>query len=821
MNTILQDVRFAVRQLRKSPGFACTTILTLALGIGATTAIFSLVNTVLLRPLPFPQQERLISVSEGRELPGQAPGTAGALRPNVLSYPDFFDWRAQNHSFSGLAAYHDNDFTLTGIGDSRHLNGEVVSAEFFRVLGVSPALGRDFRAEDEKPGMHVAILSHELWQNTFAGAPDILNRTINFGGVAYTVAGVMPKGFEFPIHSHAPELWATLATDAVDPAGGEPMTVQRGAHLLDVIGRLKPGVTLSQATADLTVIARNLAAQYPDSNKHTVGAVLKTELDHMVGDTQSGLRVIFAAVCFVLLIACANVAGLLLARASSRRSELALRAALGASRFAVIRQILVESVVLSLCGGAAGIFFAWAVLKALVRLVPEDIPRLNQVAMDAPVLWFAIAVSVVTGLLFGVLPAWRMSRLEPAQALRDGVRSTSDRGQNRLHSALVIAETAVGLILLVGSGLLIRSFIQILHVDPGFDSDHVLTASLDLPENRYSPEKTVQFYSQLLPRLRALPGVKFAGAAGPLPLSSDYIGVTFEVEGRPTSKADQPGAAVSVAYPGFFETMRIPVLRGRSFHDTDTRTSQPVVMISESFAKKYFPGEDPIGKRINPGISDDVTRGMREIIGIVGDIKRRGITAEKAPEFYLPLSQCAVLSPTLVLRTAGDPTSLTGAVRAQVAALDKDVPLYQVRTMRDLVAASSAQPRFQTLLLTCFAVMALLLSAIGLYAVLSFMVVQRTNEIGVRMALGAQRNDVLTMVLRRGLTLAVAGLAIGLIVSFALTRLIATMLYGVKPFDPLTFAVVTCVLLVVSVIASSAPAFRAARLDPMRTLREQ
>ncbi len=502
MRALLQDFRFAVRQFKKSPGFALATILTIGLGIGGTTAIFSLVNTVLLRPLPFPEPERLMYVAGRNDRNPSPSGITGSS----LSYPDFFDWRSQNKSFSALASFHDGSFTLTGNGEPQHLTGEIVAADFFRALGVTPALGRDLSRDDEKPGARVVMLSHSLWESAYGSASDIVGRAITLDNKSYTVVGVMPPGFEFPIQNPAPMLWTSLGDDAYDPAG-DPMTGERGAHLLDVVGRLKPGVGIEQAHADLEVIAQNLRAQYPNTNLHFVGAVVTTELDSMVGDTRPVLRILFGAVTFVLLIACANVAGLLLARSSRRRSEFAVRAALGASRIQIVRQMLVEAVALGLFGGVIGIVLAIGLLRALLLLVPSDVPRLGQVSIDSNVLAFATVISIVTGLLFGVLPAWRTSRVSPSSAMRDGTRTTTaGRGQHRLQNSLVVAQTAVGLVLLVAAGLLIHSFVRVLQVDPGFDRRNVLIASLSLPDDRYSGAREPQFYQQLLDRVRALPG---------------------------------------------------------------------------------------------------------------------------------------------------------------------------------------------------------------------------------------------------------------------------------------------------------------------------
>jgi predicted permease len=808
MFSLLQDLRFAIRQLRKSPGFALTTTLTLALGIGATTAIFSLINAVVLRPLPFPEPDRLVSAS-------LLQNTAGKSNvPESLSYPDFFDWRTRNHSFEALASYHSDNRTLTGVGTPRQLESQTVSSEFFRVLGINPLLGRGFIADDEKPGVHVAMLSHETWQSFFGADPSIVGRAITLDNNRYTVIGVMPKGFLFPIQHPVPAVWTTLADDATDK---DPMTAQRGAHMVNLVGRVKPGVSVAQATADVSLIAQNLAAQYPASNKQFNSATVVPQLEELVGDTRPALHVLFGAVVFVLLIACANVAGLMLTRAARRRPEMAVRSAMGATRFEIMRQVLVESVVLSLCGGALGVVLSVVLLKTMLRFVPQNLPRLDQVAVDGGVLLFAALASILTGMLFGVLPAWRMSRLDPSLALREGARSvTSGRGQHRLNSVLVIVETAIGLVLLVGAGLLIRSFTQVLNVDPGFNPHHVLTASVSLPENQYPDLKKAQFYDELLPRLAALPGVKSVSSAYPLPLSHNNIGISFTIEGRPIAKGDEPSAPVTIVTPDFFRTLDIPLLSGRAFLATDDSKSPGVVIVNQAFARKYFPNEDAVGKRIKPGLGDGVTNDVvREIVGVVGDVKRRGITAAMPAQYYLPFKQALILDPSVVIRTDGDPLSLIGPLREQLTRIDSNVPLFEISTLDEYVSLAAAQPRFQTVLITFFAVMALLLSAVGLYAVLSYMVAQRTLEIGLRLALGAQRQDVLGLILRRGMILAGAGLGIGIVVSLLLTRFLSGMLYGVRPFDPLTFVGVSAVLLLVSAAASCAPAFRAARMDPM------
>jgi len=806
-------MRFTIRQLRKSPGFAVTTILTLALGIGATTAIFSLLNAVVLRPLPFPEPERLIWA----RLADIEPGVP--VDANAVSYPDFFDWRARSRSVVGMASYRQDRLTLTASGEPQMVEALIVSAEFLRVLGVRPVLGRGFLPVDERPGARVTILSFALWQSKFGGAQDILGRSITLDGRSHVVVGVMPAGFAFPIQHSAPALWTSLADDA---DGSTPQIAQRGWCSLDVLARLRPGVTVALARAELSVIARNIAAQYPDTNKPFTAAIVQPMLEHMAGDFRPALRLLFGAVVLVLLIACANVAGLLLARATSRRGEIALRSALGAGRGKIMRQVLMESVLLSLCGGVLGVALSTWALDALLHFVPSDLPRAAQISVDGTVLAFVTAVSLLTGLLFGVAPAWRMSRLDPALALRGGGRSmTAGRGQHRLQNWLVIAETAIGLVLLAGSGLLIRSFVRVLHVDPGFDPHHVLTARLEVPLARYTQPQRLQFYNRLLGKLGTLPGIQSVAAAYPMPLEGGNIGISFDIEGRPTVPGDAPVEQLALITPDFFRTLRIPILSGRAFTPRDDSKATPVVIVNERFARKYFPGENPIGKHIDPGLGDGISpKAMRAIIAVVGNVKRQSLTAEAEPIYYLPYTQVMVTSPTLAIRSAGDPASLIGPLRSALANEDKDIPLYGVETLEDAASNAAAQPRFQTLLLASFAGMALLLSAIGLYAVLSYMVAQRTCEIGVRMALGAQRADVVRMVVRRGLTLALAGIAIGLAAAALLTRLMTGMLYGVTPVDPATFATVAVVLLLVSLAATGAPAWRAARLDPMRTLRD-
>jgi predicted permease len=805
------DAKYAIRQLSKNFGFAVTAILTLALGIGATTAMFSLVNAVLLRPLPFPEQDRLMWLAmQDHSLPG--------VVPESLSYPDYFDWRAQNHTFTGMASYAGGGAILESNGESQRIEDEVVSANFFQVLGVAPMLGRDFRWEDEKVGNRTVMLSYSLWQSTFGSTKEISGKIVTIDGRAYTIAGVMPRGFQFPVQNPGPALWISLAEDAEGKKTG-----QRGFDVLSVVGRLKPGVTVEQAKADLSIIAGNLASQYPDFNKVYTSALVEPELQRLTGDTRPALRVLSGAVTLLLLIACANVAGLLLARSSRRSAEFALRAAIGASRAAIVRQVLVESVILSLCGGIAGVALAYALVHATVTLVPLNIPRMEEASVDGSVLLFTTIVCLVTGVLLGVLPAWRMSRSMPAMALREGSRTVAgEYGKNRLHNGLVAAQTAIGLVLLVSSGLLIRSFVQILNVDPGFDPQHVWTARTGVSFNKLTHDQHFQFYQQLIARVSSMPGVQSVSAGWPLPMSQNSAMISFNVQGKPIAKGDEPSEALVLAMPGYFETMRIPLLAGRIFGEQDGVKGAPTIIINQAFAKKYFPRENPIGQHIQVRLGDDVfEQSIREVVGVVGDIKLKGLTAKAEPQYFLPYAQAVITNPYLVVRTTGDPAGIQGAIRAVVHDIDKGVPVYQTATLEDYVSKSAAEPRFQTFVLSCFAAIALILAAIGLYGLLSYIVVQRTLEIGVRMALGAQKGQVLGMIVRRGVKLALIGITAGLTTSVMITRLLSGMLYGIRPFDPATFVAMTTLLLLVSVAASSLPAYRAARVDPIRTLREQ
>jgi predicted permease len=818
MHSLFRDCRFAIRQLRKNPGFTLITVLTLALGIGATTSIFSLVNTIILRPLPFADQDRLMSVAEG----GQR-GPGEPIKPGSFSYPNYFDYRNQSKTFEDIASYRDQDSTLITDRGPQHLTTQVVAANFFRVLRVAPIKGRDFNWNDEKPRANVVMLSYATWQEQFGGVENIVGGKINLDGAPYTVVGVMPARFEFPIKYPAPAMYLTLAVDAYDPAGGEPATIQRGAHFLRAIGRLKPGVTVDQGRAELSLIAANLKSQYPDTNTHFPSAVVRTLIESMVGKTRPAFRLLFGAVSFVLLIACVNVAGLMLARGSQRRAEIAIRSAVGASRWEIVRQVLIESIVLSLLGGALGVLFSSATLSALVRLIPQELPRLSQVSVDGTAVAFAVGVSIITGVLFGALPAWRMSNAQPAQSIRQGSRSvTMDRTQHRLQNGLVIAETAVGLVLLVGSALLIHSFVRVLRVNPGFDPHNVVTTEIGLSDPKYDAPKVTQFYEQLLEKVKNIPGVTAVAGASPLPLSNSIMRISFEIDGRPVTKGTEPSENIASITPDYFSVMRIPLVRGRLFTSADRAKAPLTLIVTQKFADRYFPNEDPIGKRIRPGLSDGQTKDdYREIVGVVGDVKMEGLTSEFEPQYYLPYPQAVIGAVSLAIRTEGNPLSVIGQVREAVHSLDQAVPLYDIHTLESNVSRSAAQARFQATLLTSFAGMALLLFAVGLYAVLSYTVSQRTVEIGLRMALGARREDMLRRYLFHGLRLTAMGGIIGLIAAAAMTRLLASMLYEVKATDGPAFISVSVVVIVVAITASFMPARRAMTVNPMSALKDE
>ena len=815
MHTIAQDVRFALRQLRKSLGFTVMATLTLALGIGAATAVFSLVDAVLLRPLPFPQPERIMTLDTLSPPHGEG---GPALIGSDTSYPNFADWRSRAKSFESMASWQGNAFALVSDGAlAKNIRGVAVSSDFFHVLGVSPALGRGFTRSEELAGNRSVIISRGLWESALGSSPAAIGQILHLNDESYTVVGVLPASFQFPNLADI-QVWTTTS---LMMEGKNPSGKQRGWNQLSIIGRLAAGVSIDQARAEMQTIQRSLAAKYPDDDKTETAVSVVPELQDLIGDVQRPLNLLFACVCFLLLIACANVAGLLLTRTAARRSELALRAALGATRPQIVRQMLVESLTISLLGGLFGFALAAAALRIAPQLLPPDLPRLNELALNLRVFLFSLAASLGTGLLFGVFPAWRSSRLDPALALNDTTRSsTASQGQNRLHSILVIGETALGLVLLIGAGLLVRSFDKLLNVNAGFNYTHLITFRVGMPAKRFKDEKLAQLAQQLQTRFAAVPGVQQSTYGFPLPLAGGNMNITFTIEGHPNPPGEDPGARASVVAPNFFESLRMPLRHGRFFTSAEDRTSSPpVVIVNQAFADHYFPGEDAVGKRITTGLSPGDNPQPQEIVGVVGNVVRSSLSETPMPEFYVPFAQASIGPPVFALRVAGDPANYVDTVRSVVAQQDSSLPVYSVRT--NLLTRTTAQQKFQTLLISAFALIALTLSAIGLYAVVSYMVEQRTMELGLRIALGAQRNNILELILKRGLILSVAGLAIGLVASAALTRFLATLLFATQALDLPTFVGMALLLFAISAIACLVPAYRASRLDPIETLRQQ
>jgi putative ABC transport system permease protein len=806
METILQDIRFGLRMLVKSPSLSIVATIALALGIGANTAIFSVVNAVLLRPLPFPDSGSLVALFE-------TDSQRGAVRGSH-SYPNFFDLRAQNTVFERVAVYRNSDFVMTGRGEPARLQGAVVTADLFPLLGVAPILGRTPLPEEDKPSStgRVVLLSQQLFQKRFNADASILNQTITLDGVSFTVVGVMPTSFEFPIQNEPVELWTTIAGDA---SGKSPVTAQRGAHFLRVIARLKPNVTPEQAQGEMAAIASRLEQQYPDTNTHK-SLRLESALSALVGDIRPMLLILLGAV------ACVNVANLLLARATGRHKEMAIRAALGASRVRVIRQLLTESILLSLVGGAVGLLLAVWWSDLLIALGKEDIPRAVNVGIDWRVLGFTFGVSVLTGLIFGMFPAFHSSKTELVESLKEGGRGTSDGGRrNRMRNVLATGELAIAVVLLIAAGLLIKSLWRLQNVNSGLQPDNMLTFNVGLPETRYEADQQGKFFSELKTRLESSPGVQSASSVLPLPLSDDRFSISFQIKGREVAPKDEPSADIFFTGVDYFRTMGIPIIKGRDFDQRDQHGSPPVVIITEEFARQYFPNEDPIGRQMHPGIStfDDEDSTFREIVGVVGDIRNRGLDTEPKPAYYVPQTQIPFSQMTMVVKTTNDPHSLVSGMTKEVAAMDADLPLYGVKTMREYLSSSVATPRFSTTLLSVFAGVALVLTMVGLYGVMSYSVVQRTNEIGIRLALGAQSRDVLWMIVKQGSLLILLGLGIGLLGAYALTRLMASLLFGVTAKDPFTFAVVAVVLGLVALLACYIPAWRATKVDPLQALR--
>lgn len=804
MDGFLNDVRYAFRSLIKRPAFTVIAAITLALGIGANTAIFSSVYALLLKPLPFPELNNVVAIWDSYPNRG--------VKRNEVSIANYLDWQSQNQSFEQLALYRWWSANLTGIDPPERIQAFLTTANFLDSLGVKPTMGRNFTEEENQPGKDsVAILTHDFWQRRFGGDPNILGKTITLDGTARTIIGVMPEKFKYPANA---EVYSPLA---ITPK----MAGNRQFNSYYVVGRLKSGVSVQSAQADIDNITARLEQQYPETNTGARASVFPIVAD-TVRKYELGIWMGMAAVGFVLLIACANVANLMLARASGRQKEIALRAALGASRWRIIRQLLTESSIVALLGGGLGILIAVWGIDALRAANPGDAakfaPGWDQLGINLTVLLFTIALSLLSGLLFGLAPALQVSKPNLNDAMKEGGRQTSGRSQ-RLRSSLVVAEVALSLVLLVGAGLFFRSFMTLFKTDPGFNPDNVLTMNLILPSAKYKEEQqSVAFYTDLVQRVKAEPGVQSAAAVNYLPLGGANSSDSYLVEGEaePAPGKENIGR-YRACTPDYFTTMQIPIVRGRAFTEQDKAGAPLVVIVNEAFARKHWPGQDAIGKRMRLQAPIESAPWM-EVVGVIKDVKHE-LTLEVTPEFYLPHAQDVWRSMVVVARTTVDPASLAGSFRQHVWAIDKDQPVAEVRTMEEVRSLSVGLQQFNSLMIGIFAGVALLLASIGIYGVMAFAVTQRTQEIGIRMALGARKTDVLRLVVVNGMRLALLGLAIGLVASWALTRFISNLLYGVEPTDPLTFTVVSACLLAAAFLACYLPARRAAKVDPLEALR--
>jgi putative ABC transport system permease protein len=820
MQTLWQDIRYGVRMLMKNPGVTIIVILALALGIGANSAIFSVVNAVLIRPLPYEESERLLFLNE----------KSAVLDEMSVSYPNFLDWRSQNHVFEKIGVYNRASYNLTGVGEAERIVTGQVSADLFQVLRVNAGWGRVFTNEEDQPGgPPVVVLSYGLWQRRFGGQMSIINQPITLNGKSYTVIGVMPQNYLYPSRV---EMWVP-----VGQLSGQASWQARGNHPgLYGVARLKPGVTKEQAEADMDIVAANLEKQYPDTN--TGNRVrIRPLLEIFVSDIRRALWVIFGAVAFVLLIACANIANLLLARASARRKEMAIRAAMGAGRWRIARQMLTESILLSLVGGTLGLFLARWGIDLILYISPDAIPRAREIGLDWTVFGFTIGVSFLTGILFGLVPAIQAGEVDVHETLKETGRGTS--GRHWLRNSLVVAEVATTLVLLIGAGLMIRSFYLLQQVNPGFSDDNLASFSVSLPQKKYSSEDLrASFYTRLLEQLRALPGVESVAAASGLPLGNNGWQTSFTIDGQPPPPPSQvPLMEACLVTPDYFKAMNIPVLRGRAYNDRDDRShlagkdlsklteneraiaGVKSIVIDEEFARRHWPNEEAVGKRVRLGGSDPRAP-VLEVIGVVGRVKMESLNQNSdRVQGYFPYAQLPQSGMTVIIKSSSDPTQLVNSARQTVAQIDPDQPIYSVRTMNEIRAESVAPERLNLTLLSLFAGIALVLAIVGIYGVMSYSVTQRTHEIGIRMAIGAQPRDVFRMILAQGMKLAFIGIALGLVGAYGLTRLMQTLLFGVKPTDAATYAIIAALLAVVAFLACYLPGRRATKVEPTVSLR--
>ena len=810
--TLSQDVRYGARMLAKHKAFTSIAVVTLALGIGANTAIFSVVNELLLRPLPYREAERVVMLwevsPEGRH-------------QNTTSRANFRSWRDQSTSFESIAAFTDQRFNLTGDGEPEELSVQFATPELFKVLGVDPLLGRTLITEDAESGKpDVVVLSYGLWQRRFGSQPGMVGSTITLNGKRFTVVGVMPPSFQFHIRQRSgsgrpAELWSVLPMATTGPYANE-----RG-RFLSVVARLKDGVTVERAAAELRTIHARLSNEVPQFNKNYTAEVLRLR-DQFFGNVRRPLWLMLGAVGFVLLIACANVANLLLSLATAREKEIAVRAALGARRIRILRQLLTESLLLALLGSVLGLAFAWLGIKALALISPKDLVSLQSVGLNVTVLLWTLGVSLLTGIVFGLAPALHISRLNLNDSLKEGGKSESGQasGSRRLRSALVVSEIALAVVLLASAGLLIKSFIRLQQVDRGFDTNNVLTMVVRVPGTRYREDaQFVNFFSQVLERTRHLPTVRSAGMVNFLPLYGGLGSATgFKIVGRPEPPPGEgPSTDVRVVDAGYFQTMSIPLLRGRSFSDAEQKEPKRVLLINEALAHQYFGDQDPIGQRLDVEMFDQPK--PAEIIGVVGNVRYDTLITEPPPAVYFPHPDLTYELMTLVIRTDGDPAAIAPAVQREIRTIDPNQPVSDVRTMNQVMADWVSRSRFNTLLLGLFAALATLLSAVGIFGVMNYSVALRTREIGLRLAIGAQPRQVLLLILGQGFWLTLIGIGFGLAAAFALTRLLSGLLFGVAAVDLTTFATISALLIVVSLLACYLPARRAMRIDPLRALR--
>ena len=819
MTTLWQDVRYGARMLLKNPGISIIVVIALALGIGANSAIFSVVNAVLLRPLPYEESERLVFLNE----------KSPVLDEMSISFPNFTDWRAHTQTFEKIGVYNRASYNLTGAGEAERIVTGQVSADLFSVLRVNALHGRLFTNDEDKPGgTPVAVLSYPLWQRRFGGQLSILNQPITLNGKSYDVIGIMPQAFLYP---RGVEMWVP-----VGQLSDQTSWKERGNHPgLYGVGRLKPGATIEQADADMNTIAANLEKQYPDSNAGN-RVRLRPLMEIFVGDVRRALWVVFGAVGFVLLIACANIANLLLARATARKKEMAVRTALGASRWRLARQLLTESVLLSLIGGSIGLLLARWGVALILYISPEAIPRSREIGLDWTVLGFTAGISILTGLIFGLLPAIQAGDVDVHETLKESGRGMSSR--QWLRNSLVVGEVATTLVLLIAAGLMIRSFYLLNKVDPGFSHERLTSFSIALPQNKYAtPEARASFYDRLLENIRALPGVESAAAASGLPLGNNGWQSGFRIQGRPDPPRDQvPLVELCSVTPDYFKAMNIPVLRGRAFMDSDNRAhlagqdlsklnedqklakGRNKIIIDEEFAKRYWPNEDPIGKHVLFGNAAEPRK--LEVIGVVGRVKMESLNQNSdRVQGYYAFAQRPEPNMTVLIKGASDPNQLINSVRASIKEIDPDQPIYNVRTMGEIRAESVQNERLNLTLLSLFAGIALVLAIVGIYGVMSYSVTQRTHEIGIRMAIGARPRDVFTMILGHGMKLALIGVGIGLLGAFALTRLMTSMLFGVEPTDATTYGAIAALLIAVSLLACYLPGRRATKVEPTISLR--